>query len=145
MFSFASTTLILSLINIQARGVRIPHVVLGMALFVGGAAQFLAGMWEFACGNTFGATGKFRIPKFLPFLVAVISFVLFRLNQFSILPPNHTLPKCSSHLPSIFHPSHPMLFSLFPSCRPLRVRPEAVLVYNIVVHSRSPAFRRVPR
>ena len=38
-----------------------------MALFVGGAAQFLAGMWEFACGNTFGATGKFRIPKFLPF------------------------------------------------------------------------------
>ena len=30
-----------------------------MALFVGGTAQFLAGMWEFAAGNTFGATGTF--------------------------------------------------------------------------------------
>ena len=29
-----------------------------MALFVGGLAQLLAGMWEFACGNTFGATGE---------------------------------------------------------------------------------------
>lgn len=28
-----------------------------MALFYGGLAQFLAGMWEFATGNTFGATG----------------------------------------------------------------------------------------
>ncbi len=29
-----------------------------MALFFGGLAQFLAGMWEFATGNTFGATGE---------------------------------------------------------------------------------------
>ena len=29
-----------------------------MALFFGGLAQFLAGMWEFASGNTFGATGE---------------------------------------------------------------------------------------
>jgi uncharacterized protein len=29
---------------------------IGFALFYGGAAQFLAGMWEFAAGNTFGAT-----------------------------------------------------------------------------------------
>jgi succinate-acetate transporter protein len=28
-----------------------------MALGVGGLAQLLAGMWEFAAGNTFGATG----------------------------------------------------------------------------------------
>jgi uncharacterized protein len=27
-----------------------------MALGVGGLTQLLAGMWEFACGNTFGAT-----------------------------------------------------------------------------------------
>ncbi|KAH9931309.1 GPR1/FUN34/yaaH family-domain-containing protein, partial [Fomitopsis serialis] len=27
-----------------------------MSLFVGGLAQFCAGMWEFACANTFGAT-----------------------------------------------------------------------------------------
>ena len=30
-----------------------------MALFYGGLAQFLAGMWEFAAGNTFGATGEY--------------------------------------------------------------------------------------
>lgn len=29
-----------------------------MALGVGGLAQLLAGMWEFAAGNTFGATGE---------------------------------------------------------------------------------------
>jgi len=56
LFSFASTTLILSLVNVQARGVTTPNVVIGMALFVGGLCQFMAGMWEFACGNTFGAT-----------------------------------------------------------------------------------------
>jgi succinate-acetate transporter protein len=30
-----------------------------MALFYGGLAQLLAGMWEFVTGNTFGATGEF--------------------------------------------------------------------------------------
>jgi len=30
-----------------------------MALFFGGLAQFLAGMWEFVAGNTFGATGEY--------------------------------------------------------------------------------------
>nr|VWO97489.1 Mixed-linked glucanase [Ganoderma boninense] len=33
-----------------------PVLFVGMALFVGGLAQFVAGMWEFACQNTFGAT-----------------------------------------------------------------------------------------
>lgn len=31
-----------------------------MAMFVGGLAQLLAGMWEVAVGNTFGATGQSR-------------------------------------------------------------------------------------
>ena len=44
--------------NVQARGVVTPNVVVGMALFVGGLAQFVAGMWEFACANAFGATGE---------------------------------------------------------------------------------------
>jgi len=56
LFSFASTTFILSLINVQARGVKEPNVVIGMALFTGGLAQILAGMWEFPRGNSFGAT-----------------------------------------------------------------------------------------
>jgi hypothetical protein len=56
LFAFASTTLVLSLYNVQARHVTVPNVVVGMALFYGGLAQLLAGMWEFVTGNTFGAT-----------------------------------------------------------------------------------------
>ncbi|ETW78445.1 putative acetate transporter [Heterobasidion irregulare TC 32-1] len=56
LFSFASTTLILSLYNAQARHITVGNAVVGMALFCGGLAQLLAGMWEFATGNTFGAT-----------------------------------------------------------------------------------------
>jgi len=56
LFSFASTALILSLINIQAREVTEPNIAVGMGLVCGGLAQLLAGMWEFACGNTLGAT-----------------------------------------------------------------------------------------
>jgi succinate-acetate transporter protein len=42
--------------NVSARGVKTPNVVLGMALGYGGLVQLLAGMWEFASGNTFAAT-----------------------------------------------------------------------------------------
>jgi succinate-acetate transporter protein len=56
LFSFASTTLILSLYNVNARHINTPNVVVGMAVGVGGLVQLLAGQWEFVCGNTFGAT-----------------------------------------------------------------------------------------
>ncbi|KAF8642459.1 hypothetical protein AX16_009460 [Volvariella volvacea WC 439] len=56
LFSFASTTLMLSLYNLQTRHINHPNVVVGMAVFCGGLAQVLAGMWEFPRGNTFGAT-----------------------------------------------------------------------------------------
>jgi succinate-acetate transporter protein len=56
LFSFASTTLMLSLYNAQARGITTPNVVVGMAIFGGGLAQLLAGMWEFPRGNMFGGT-----------------------------------------------------------------------------------------
>lgn len=52
---FALTCFTLSLINIRARSVEIPNVVCGLAFFYGGGAQILTGMWEIACGNTFGA------------------------------------------------------------------------------------------
>ncbi|KAF8231690.1 Gpr1 family protein [Tricholoma matsutake] len=56
LFSFASTTLMLSLYNAGARHIVAPNAVVGMAIFCGGLAQFMAGMWEFPRGNTFGAT-----------------------------------------------------------------------------------------
>jgi len=56
LFSFASTTFMLSLYNLQTRSITTPNVVVGMAIFCGGLAQLLAGMWEFPKGNVFGAT-----------------------------------------------------------------------------------------
>jgi len=56
LFSFASTTFILSLYNVNTRGIKTPNVVVGMAIFTGGLVQLLAGMWEFPRGNVFGAT-----------------------------------------------------------------------------------------
>jgi len=56
LFAFASTTFILSMYNVQTRGIAHPNVVVGMAVFAGGLTQFIAGMWEFPRGNVFGAT-----------------------------------------------------------------------------------------
>ncbi|KAF7352024.1 Fun34 transmembrane protein [Mycena venus] len=56
LFAFASTTFILSMYNVQTRGIAHPNVVVGMAIFAGGLTQFIAGMWEFPRGNVFGAT-----------------------------------------------------------------------------------------
>lgn len=51
---FALTTFVLSLINVQARSVTEPNIVIGLACFYGGLVQLLAGMWEIALENTFG-------------------------------------------------------------------------------------------
>lgn len=54
--AFALTTFVLSCVNLQARGVTAPNVAVPLALGYGGLVQLLAGMWEMAVGNTFGAT-----------------------------------------------------------------------------------------
>jgi len=54
--AFALTTFVLSLINIGVRGITQPNIVIGLAFGYGGLVQLLAGMWEMAVGNTFGAT-----------------------------------------------------------------------------------------
>jgi succinate-acetate transporter protein len=53
---FAMTTFVLSIINAGWVSEGALGVVFGLALAYGGLAQLLAGMWEFAKGNTFGAT-----------------------------------------------------------------------------------------
>jgi len=52
----ATTTFVLSVFNAGLLPASLEPVVLPLALFYGGIAQFLAGMWEFRKGNTFGAT-----------------------------------------------------------------------------------------
>jgi len=54
--AFALTTFVLSLINLQTRGVATANIVVGLAFGYGGLVQLLAGMWELASGNTFAAT-----------------------------------------------------------------------------------------
>lgn len=54
--AFALTTFVLSCINCGARGVSADNIVVPLALGYGGLVQLLAGMWEMAVGNTFGAT-----------------------------------------------------------------------------------------
>lgn len=54
---FAMTTVLLSIINtglIEEPAAILP--VLGLAAFYGGLAQFIAGLFEYRRGNTFGAT-----------------------------------------------------------------------------------------
>jgi len=54
--AFALTTFVLSAVNLQTRGVTSPQIAVPLAFGYGGVVQLLAGMWEMAVGNTFGAT-----------------------------------------------------------------------------------------
>ncbi|KAF1817376.1 glyoxylate pathway regulator [Eremomyces bilateralis CBS 781.70] len=54
--AFALTTFVLSVIQMGTRSILEPNIVVALAYGYGGLVQLLAGMWEMACGNTFGAT-----------------------------------------------------------------------------------------
>ncbi|KAM7191140.1 GPR1/FUN34/yaaH family domain containing protein [Naviculisporaceae sp. PSN 640] len=54
--AFALTTFVLSAVNLNTRGLNAPNIAVPLALGYGGLVQLLAGMWEMAVGNTFGAT-----------------------------------------------------------------------------------------
>lgn len=56
LVSFANSTFLISLINVQTRGISHPNIATGMAFFVGGLAQFVSGVCELATGNSFGMT-----------------------------------------------------------------------------------------
>jgi succinate-acetate transporter protein len=53
---FALTTFVLSVVNSNIVPQELVGGALGLALAYGGIGQFAAGLWEFAKGNTFGAT-----------------------------------------------------------------------------------------
>lgn len=54
--AFALTTFVLSVVNADIVPQELVGGALGLALAYGGIGQFTAGVWEFAKGNTFGAT-----------------------------------------------------------------------------------------
>jgi succinate-acetate transporter protein len=54
--AFALTTFMLSTVNAGWLPATVEPAVFGLALAYGGIGQFAAGIWEFAKGNTFGAT-----------------------------------------------------------------------------------------
>lgn len=56
LMAFGITTFVLSLCNVHARHVTTPNIAVGLAYAFGGLVQLLAGMWEMAIENTFGAT-----------------------------------------------------------------------------------------
>ena len=74
---FAMTTFVLSVFNaglITTSGVV--AVVLPLALFYGGLAQFAAGLWEFRKGNTFGALAFCSFGAFWLSFAAYEKFVV---------------------------------------------------------------------
>src|ERR1700682_2051634 len=73
---FAMTTFVLSVFNaglVTTSG--LVAVVLPLALFYGGLAQFVAGVWEFRKGNTFGALAFCSFGAFWLSFAAYAKFV----------------------------------------------------------------------
>jgi succinate-acetate transporter protein len=73
--AFALTTFVLSTFNAGLLPKTVEAVVLPIALFYGGFAQLLAGMWEFKKGNTFGALAFTSYGAFWLSFAALVKFV----------------------------------------------------------------------
>ncbi|MER7762865.1 acetate uptake transporter [Streptomyces sp. NPDC097619] len=87
--AFALTTFVLSLFNSGlVENAALSAVVLPLALFYGGLAQFAAGLMEFRRGNTFGTTA---FVSYGAFWMAFAGYVKF------VVP---TLPAADVHLAS---------------------------------------------
>jgi len=71
LMAFGTTTVLLNLAN--AGAIPADSIILAMGLFYGGAAQILAGAFEFRKGNTFGMTAFISYGFFWISLV----FILF--------------------------------------------------------------------
>jgi len=73
--AFAMTTFVLSVFNTNMISDTVGAAVLPLALFYGGLAQLLAGMWEFRKGNTFGAVAFSSYGAFWLSFAAYVKFV----------------------------------------------------------------------
>ncbi len=73
--AFALTTFMLSVFNAKILPATLEGVVLPVALFYGGTAQLLAGMWEFKKNNTFGALAFTSYGAFWLSFAAYVKFI----------------------------------------------------------------------
>ena len=74
--AFAMTTFVLSVFNANIiTDAKLEAVVLPLALFYGGLAQLLAGMWEFRRNNVFGALAFTSFGAFWLSFAAYVKFV----------------------------------------------------------------------
>jgi succinate-acetate transporter protein len=73
--AFAMTTFVLSCVNAGLAPKSVEPVVLPLALFYGGLAQLLAGMWEFRKANTFGALAFSSYGAFWLSFAAYVKFI----------------------------------------------------------------------
>jgi succinate-acetate transporter protein len=78
---FALTTFVLSVFNAGLVDAKGEPIVFGLALAYGGAAQLLAGMWEFRKGNTFGATAFSSYGAFWISFWAYVAFFATRIPE----------------------------------------------------------------
>lgn len=72
---FGMTTFVLSVFNAGLLAKNLEPVVLPLALFYGGLAQLLAGMWEFRNRNVFGATAFTSFGAFWLSFAAYVKFI----------------------------------------------------------------------
>ncbi|CAF1142235.1 unnamed protein product [Rotaria sordida] len=81
--AFALTTFMLSVFNAGSYLIsdKLEPVVLPVALFYGGLAQFLAGMWEFKLNNTFGATAFTSYGAFWMSFAGYVHFILPQIKE----------------------------------------------------------------
>src|ERR1700759_5507122 len=73
--AFATTTFLLSLFNAGIAPENLEKSVLPLALFYGGVAQLIAGLFEFRKANTFGATAFVSYGAFWMAFAAFVQFV----------------------------------------------------------------------
>ncbi|AFM40875.1 putative membrane protein [Desulfosporosinus acidiphilus SJ4] len=79
---FALTTFILSMSNAQFVPAAFSALFLPLALFYGGFAQILAGMWEFKKNNTFGAVAFTTYGAFWLSLASMVILQTLKIINF---------------------------------------------------------------
>ena len=86
--AFALTTFVLSFFNAGLVSDKAEPIVFGLTFAYGGLAQFLAGMWEFRTGNTFGAVA---FSSFGAFWLSFWAYVQFYADKIPTADAGHAV------------------------------------------------------